>query len=272
MAHSTVDAAVPPAGRSATPANLADRSTPKLGGFNTTMLGIELRRLLRNRRSLFFAVLMPVVFYFVFKSQNFDAGDGNTAAFVAISLGGYAAMVSTASVSAGVSVERSQGWSRQLRITRLSSTAYILVKVAVAMVMGLISMGLVYVIAAATGAQMSTSAWITSFLLGWLGSMLMAAFGLMVGFLLPAENAMQVMGMALTLLAFAGGVFIPQTAFGHGFDLFARFTPMYGVTGLAHAPLLGWGQLGIWLLNIAAWAVIFMGTAMLLFRRDTKRV
>lgn len=267
MAHTTIDG-----GPATVPPGIGSRNAPRLGGFNATMLAIELRRLLRNRRSMIFAVLMPVVFYFVFKSQSFDAGGGNTAAFVAISLGVYAAMVSTASVSAGVSVERSQGWSRQLRITPLSGTAYIVSKILVAMVMGLVSMGLVYAIAGATGAQMSTSAWVESFLLGWLGSMLMAAFGLMVGFLLPAENAMQVMGMALTLLAFAGGVFIPQTVFSTGFDMFARLTPMYGVTGLAHAPVLGWDHLGIWLLNIGAWAVIFVGAAVLLFRRDTKRV
>ena len=39
--------------------------------------------------------------------------------------------------------------------------------------------------------------------------MLFAAFGLFIGYLLPSENVMQIVGLALTLLCFAGGSFIP---------------------------------------------------------------
>ena len=40
-----------------------DRRVPPLGGFNLTYLGIELKRRLRNRRTLFFTVAFPVVMF-----------------------------------------------------------------------------------------------------------------------------------------------------------------------------------------------------------------
>ena len=39
---------------------------PPLGGFNPTLLRLELRRLLRNRRTMIFTVVMPVVFFLIF--------------------------------------------------------------------------------------------------------------------------------------------------------------------------------------------------------------
>ncbi len=40
------------------------RRVPPMGGFNLTFLGLEVRRMLRNRRTMIFTLIMPVVFYF----------------------------------------------------------------------------------------------------------------------------------------------------------------------------------------------------------------
>jgi ABC-2 type transport system permease protein len=37
-----------------------------LGGVNTTVLGLEIRRLLRNRRTVIFALIIPAVFFLLF--------------------------------------------------------------------------------------------------------------------------------------------------------------------------------------------------------------
>ena len=39
---------------------------PPLGGLNTTLLRIELRRVLRNRRTMIITLVMPVVFFLIF--------------------------------------------------------------------------------------------------------------------------------------------------------------------------------------------------------------
>ena len=43
-----------------------DREAPGLGGFNLTVLRLEIRRLLRNRRTVIFALIFPVVFFLAF--------------------------------------------------------------------------------------------------------------------------------------------------------------------------------------------------------------
>ena len=35
------------------------RRVPPMGGFNLTVLGIELRRMLRNRRTIIFTLILP---------------------------------------------------------------------------------------------------------------------------------------------------------------------------------------------------------------------
>ena len=42
------------------------RRVPPLGGLNATLLGLELRRLLRNRRTMIITLVMPVVFFLIF--------------------------------------------------------------------------------------------------------------------------------------------------------------------------------------------------------------
>ena len=56
-----------------------------------------------------------------------------------------------------------------------------------------------------------------------------ASFGLFVGYLLPSENVMQILGFALMLLSFAGGLFIPASRMGDVMGTIAQFTSVYDV-------------------------------------------
>ncbi len=259
----------------ATPAPNLDRPRPALGGFNTTLLALETRRLLRNKRTMMFTILLPIVFYIIFgllQVYTGSYGSGNYAAYVAISMALYGAALATTSGGSSVSIERAQGWSRQLRLTPLSPLAYIMVKAVTAMSLGLASTLAVYIVALITGkADMPVTAWILTALTVWVGSLLFAVFGLFMGYLLPTENVMQLLSFALVVFAFAGGVFIPVTP-GSGFEVFASFTPMYGINQLAHAWLHGQGFNYLWVLNAVAWLAIFTGGAVWRFRKDTARV
>ena len=102
--------------------------------------------------------------------------------------------------------------------------------------------------------------------------MVFAAFGLFMGYLLPSENVMQILGPALALLSFAGGLFVPLDQMGHTFATLAKFTPVYGVGQLARYPLTHDGNLWLAVLNVVAWTLVFSIGAMWRFRRDTARV
>ena len=251
------------------------RTVPRLGGFNLTFLGLEVRRMLRNRRTLAFALVMPPVFFLLFGTGNgyndTSAGRGNVTAYIMISLAVYGAMLSTTSGGAMVSVERAQGWSRQLRLTPLRPAAYIAVKLVVAMFIGLASVVVVYAVGAAVGASMQGWVWVTTALVAWVGSVVFAAFGVFMGYLLPSENVMQILGPGLALLALAGGLFTGPVTSGW-FATFSEFMPTYGLSQLAHAALTGDGFTLTSVLNVLAWAAVFAGGAVVLFRRDTRRV
>ena len=63
-----------------------------------------------------------------------------------ISMAVYGAMLGTTATGAMVSVERAQGWSRQLRLTPLKPVAYIVIKVLTATLVGLASIAAVYLV------------------------------------------------------------------------------------------------------------------------------
>ena len=59
--------------------DVTSRRTPRLGGLNLTLLGLEIRRRLRNRRAMIFSLAMPVVFLLMFTtSQDVYQTSGRT--------------------------------------------------------------------------------------------------------------------------------------------------------------------------------------------------
>lgn len=257
--------------------DLSTRRPPSLGGFNLTALKLEVRRLVRNRRTLAITIIFPVFFFLVFGLNSAYANDrvghGNTSAFVMISLGLYGAVFATTISGAMVSIERAQGWSRQLRLTPLSPAAYIVTKVLTALVLGAVSVIVTNIAGAATQKpSMPLYLWLVSALCVWVGSLLFAAFGLFLGYLLPSENVMQFIGLIMTLLSFAGGLFIPLSQFPSAVRTVAAYTPLYGLNQLVHAPLAGSSVPWTWPVNVIAWLIIFAGGAIWRFRKDTQRV
>jgi hypothetical protein len=70
-------------------------------------------------------------------------------------------------------------------------------KVLTAMVLGLVAVLVVFAIGVVTGTRIPVGAWLASGLAAWLGSLVFAAFGLFLGFLVPSENVMQIVGPVL---------------------------------------------------------------------------
>ena len=252
------------------------RSLPRFGGFSFGMIALELRRMVRNRRTVIFTLIMPAVFFLLFgtnsASKTQAAGAGNVTGYILVSMAVYGAMLATTSGGAMVSIERAAGWSRQLRLTPLRPAAYIAVKLVLAMVIGAVSVVVAFAVGAASGAELPASAWVGCGLLAWVCALVFAAFGLFMGYLLPSENVMQILGPVLAVLAFAGGLFVPVDTLGHTFATIAQFTPVYGVGEIARYPLTRDGNLWVAALNVVVWTALFAGGAMWRFRRDTARV
>ena len=251
------------------------RRVPPLGGLNLTVLGIELKRMLRNRRTIIFTLIFPAALLLVFGGQDGwqdKAGSGNVAAYILISMALYGAALTAAAAGSMVALERALGWSRQLRLTPLNPVAYILMKAVVALTMGALAIAAVYVVGIVQGkAEMPTDVWILSAVVTLFCTLTFAALGVFVGFIVPGENAMQILGPGLALLAFLGGVFIPIDSYSQIVRDIAYWTPMYGVAEIARAPLtheLPWYAV----VNAVGWFAIFVAGAAWRMSKDTARV
>ncbi len=126
------------------------RRVPPLGGFNLTVLGIEVRRMLRNRRTIIFTLIFPAALFFAIGSGTGwqeKVGHGNVAAYVMVSMALYGAALTAASAGAMVATERALGWSRQLRLTPLNPAVYIGMKALIALILGAVAISVVNVVA-----------------------------------------------------------------------------------------------------------------------------
>lgn len=256
------------------------RRVPPMGGFSLRLLTLETRRILRNKRTLFFALAFPTLMFLLIVGtssgmdkplSDSDPKAGNIAAYVMVSMAFYGAALVAAAAGASVSVERALGWSRQLRVTPLRPVAYISIKAIVAGIMGLIAVVVVNLVGLLHGtASMPAGAWLECAVLTLLAAMVFPALGLFIGYLVPSENAMQILGPGLAAMAFVGNVFIPVTK-GTTMWHIAAFTPMFGGAELARAPLthdLPWYAV----LNVVVYLAIFVAGAAWRMSKDTARV
>lgn len=250
------------------------RPVPRWGGFNRTLLGIELKRLLRNRRTLVFTFAFPGAMLLAFGAEpdwNEPVGQGNVAAYILVAMALYGASMIAASTGASVAMERAQGWSRQLRLTPLRPAAYVLTKSLCALLMGVVAIAVVNLIGVAQGrAHMPPGTWLACGLLTVAGTLTFAALGVFVGYLVPGENAMQFLGPGMAALAFLGNVFIPIPQ-GTLMWTVSAFTPMFGVAEITRFPLTGelpWYAV----VNAIVWLALFVAGAAWRMSRDTARV
>lgn len=268
------------------PIDLAARRPPRAGGLNRRLLTIELRRIIRNKRTMIFTLIFPAVMFLFIASQIKGQDDSmgpkviaNVGAYIMVSMALYGAIMATTAAGASVSIERSQGWSRQLRLTPLSPTAYILMKVALALVTGIVATLVTFAVGRFSGhAHMGASTWLESGAAIITGSLVFAALGLFMGYLLPSENAMQFLGPILAILSIFGGIFSgpidPNSTYGH----IAALTPIYGYSQIAHWPLTRtidgtYDAFHLsWVVNLVVWGAIFVAGAAWRFKKDTARV
>ncbi|MCM3332017.1 ABC transporter permease [Kocuria palustris] len=246
----------------------------------------DLRRNLRMVESLFFVIVLPSALYLMFGALtefgDFPAGSGNVAGTIAVSMAVYGATVATVattSIAGTAAVERSKGWGRLLGLTPMRQAEYAAAKVLVALAIAALPVIVVFIVAALTGADIGPIAtWISTGLITVAASAMFALYGLTFGLLFRSESAVGAASGLLVVLAFFGNLFMPLS--GTLLEI-AKFTPMYGLKGLASWPQMEGMTTGMnaaqedsllgLLVNVLAWTAIFAVTTLLAARRSTAR-
>lgn len=235
----------------------------------------EVIRALRNRRFFFFSLGFPLVLYFIIagpqsNDQNF-AGSGISAAlFYMAGLVSFGTMSSMISTGARIAGERQAGWTRQLRITPLSTRSYFRAKILTAYAMASLTIAALYISGAALGVSLQASDWLKMTGLILIGLLPFGALGIALGHMLTVDSVGPAIGGLTALLALVGGTWFPVT---HGFlhDV-GQCLPSYWLAQAGHIGTGGapWGLTG-WLV-MSAWTVVLAGLAGYAYRRDTGRV
>lgn len=246
-----------------------------VAGVSPRVLRIEVRRVLRNRRTIVFSVVMPVVFFALLTTDrsagNAPVGTGNHVASVMISMALYGAVLSSTGCGAAVCLDRAAGWAKTLAITPMGSVTYLLIRTSAASMLSLVPIAAVYLCGLfGRSAAMPLSAWLTSATILWVSSMLFAVFGLAVGLTLPIENVTQVLTFLVMTCAFAGGLFFPIDQMGARLTTWAQWTPLFGLDALVHAPLLAQVPSAGKLMNVLGWLAVFSALAMWRLRRGNR--
>jgi len=244
----------------------------------------DFRRNMRMVESVFFMIVLPTALYLMFSGMNGDAdapaGQGNVAAYIMTSMALYGAVLATSGIAGSAAVERAKGWGRTLALTPAAASSYVASKVLVALAISVLPVAVVMTVGWLTGAEISGLRWLTTAVIVVLGSAAFAFYGLAAGLLFRSEAAVSVSSGLLVVLSFFGNLFVPLS--GIMLDI-ARFTPLYGLAGLARWPQLegsvaanGPGvppdEMWFLVLNLFAWTVIFGGIAILAARRGTSRM
>ncbi len=258
-------------------------SSPKMA-FNATYYRLELRRLLRDKVSVFFTAGLPVFFYLLFGASpdyaNESVGDGNVAMFVMIGMAAYGAVSATNGVGGGAAIERMQGWSRQLGITPMTDGQQVMVKAATAMTVAAAPIVLIYLAGLLTGARAPLAVWIASAAILLIGASTFALYGLSFGLAFRSEAAVAAASGSLVVLSFLGNIFVPLSGW---LLTVAKFTPLYGYASLARWPLTDGGLLDpntgdlitepLWqpLTNVIVWTTVLAMVTVALVRKGRAR-
>jgi ABC-2 type transport system permease protein len=249
---------------------------------NATFLALEIKRVLRDYASMFFIVVLPAFFYLIFgAAQEYskqDAGNGNVAMLIMISMAAYGAATATTGIGGRAAVERMQGWGRQLGLTPLRDFSFVSMKTVLAVIIGSVPIVLTYLLGVLTGAEGTFATWALSALALVLGAIVWALYGLCAGLLFGSEAAVGAASGLLVILAFLGNIFIPLSG---TMLTIAKFTPLYGYVALGRYPLTeGYVLDGdrlvhetLWIpaANVAGWTAILVLLATWLVRRGRGR-
>jgi ABC-2 type transport system permease protein len=250
---------------------------------HATMLRLEVRRILRDPVTLFFTIALPAFLFMIFGTSEDYAGDsvgnGNVGMAIMIAMASYGAVTATVGIGGRAAVERSQGWGRQLGLTPLRDSSFVAVKVALAAIIALAPIALIYALGAWTGAEGEGQAWVLSALVVVAGSLVFALYGLCFGLAFSSEAAIGGASGSIVVLSFLGNIFFPLSG---ALLSFAKLTPLYGYVALARYPLTdgvvvtgddSLVQDPLWLpvVNVLAWTLILALAATWLVRRGRGR-
>ena len=235
---------------------------------------LEIRRTLRNRRFLMFAIGFPVVFYLLYTAMGVGQGssDPEWQRQFLVSMAAYGAIGGALSAAAIIAAERATGWTRQLRVMPLPPVGYVISKVIVAAVTTVPAIVLVGAAAAVVNhVSFPTVVWAQLVLSLTLGALPFAALAVLIGYLADASSAQGMTAIVYFSMAILGGLWAPLSALPSGLATIGTMLPSSHLANLGRSAIAGQIPDPVDIAVLAAWTVALGALVAWRFRVSVSR-
>lgn len=210
---------------------------------------------------LAFIVAMPTIMYLFFSNiygnQITDTGV-KVAALLMVSMATYGGLGAAMHAGAQIQAERSSGWFRQLMLTSLTPTEFMVAKIISALCLVVPAILVVFAAGMLRGVSLPLSTWFEVLFLLLVALLPMVVMGLVLGLWLKQQAAAAATTLVMLALSMLGGLFIPLDAMPPFMQHVGKLLPSYWA-----------GQIGLWPITNGAFpwygvVVISIWTAVLL--------
>jgi ABC-2 type transport system permease protein len=168
--------------------------------------------------------------------------------------------------------ERSLGWNRQLRVTPLSGTGYLLSKVVAALAVSLVSIVLLILVSIVVlGANLSLLGWSMAALGLWIGVIPFALIAVLIGQFAKPSYAQPLFLIVFFGLSILGGLWIPLQIMPDWVSTIAQAVPSYWLNRLGQLGASVTGNVLEPVLVLAGWSIVLAFFIVWRYRRDSAR-
>jgi ABC-type multidrug transport system permease subunit len=234
-----------------------------------TLTEMRIRLTLRNKMFLFFSVIMPFGFFFLY-SLVFAKGNPRGVLFVLGPVISLAVMGSFWGLSAALVTFREQGILRRFHVTPVTAADMLASSVVANYFLTLPTVVIELLLARVLFHVTDFGNLYSFFLLVSVGVVSFASMGLIVASVTNTMQETQVLNQLIWLpLIFLSGATMPLPFLPHVAQKFALFLPAtYLVWGLQAATFFGEGITAVWIeaASLACWAILAFFVASQLFR------
>lgn len=220
----------------------------------------EISRLRRNKRYLIFTVALPVMFYLFFGKSTTTGYGVSFAAFYMVGMATFGAFSGAfTNNTIRISQERKDGWIRQLRLTPLPASAYVVAKILASMVTTVPSIVIVFLLGRFYGdVQMPIWKWIVCALAIWVGTLIFAALAVAFGYKLDPDSVQPVAIVVFFAFSIFGGLWFSLSG---ALQKFGEFTPTYQIVKIT-TDVIRTGSVALSnVIGIVIWFAIFVALA-----------
>lgn len=232
----------------------------------------EFLRLLRSPSFSVPTLLFPALFYLLFGVLLGARGHGGASHYLLATYGVFGVMgVSLFGFGVSVALDRERGLLTWKRALPMPTGAYLLAKMAMAMIFAaIISLLLATIAFTAAGVHLAASQWALLWTINVLGVLPFAALGLWLGSLIGGQGAPAVVNLVYLPMAFLSGLWLPLSLLP---DALARVAPIWPSYHLAQLALrvVGKDDGQPVLLHVAVLAGVALTFAVLAARRLARR-